>query len=114
MTSYSAAISACEKGKHWELVLELLKEDATEKLADIAVYCGMGARTETSTALTRKLIDQIWALNDEIGIPRTTDVIRTDDIEGLITAALTEGGNYPSPRFITENECRDVLRAISS
>jgi alcohol dehydrogenase len=95
-------------------VLELLKEDATEKLADIAVYCGMGARTETSTALTRKFIDQIWALNDEIGIPRTTDVIRTDDIEGLITAALTEGGNYPSPRFITENECRDVLRAISS
>lgn len=95
-------------------ILELLKDDAAEKLADIAVYCGIGERSETPTALTRKLIDQVWALNDEIGIPKTTDVIRTVDIEGLITAALTEGGNYPSPRFITKNECRDVLLAISA
>ncbi|MDG2273016.1 MAG: iron-containing alcohol dehydrogenase [Halioglobus sp.] len=95
-------------------ILELLKDDAAEKLADIAVYCGIGERTETSSALTRKLIDKVWALNDEIGIPRTIDVIVKDDIEGLIAAALTEGGNYPSPRFISEAECRGVLVAISA
>ena len=95
-------------------VLELLKDDAADKLADIAVYCGIGGRNETPAALTRKLIDKVWALNDEIGIPRTTDVIRTDDIEALIAAALAEGGNYPSPRFISEAECRGVLTAISS
>jgi alcohol dehydrogenase class IV len=62
----------------------------------------------------QKLIDRVWALNEEIGIPRNTDVIREEDIEALVAAAITEGGNYPSPRFISEDECRGVLRAISA
>ena len=95
-------------------VLELMKDDAADKLAAIAVYCGMGERSEPVPALVRKLIDRVWALNDEIGIPRTTDVIREEDIEALVKAAITEGGNYPSPRFITEDECRSVLRAIAA
>lgn len=95
-------------------VLELMKEQAAEKLADIAVYCGMGERTESAAVLAGKLIDRVWALNTEIGIPRTTDVIRQEDIEALVAAAITEGGNYPSPRFISEDECRGVLRAISA
>lgn len=93
-------------------VLELMKEVAAGKLAEIAVHCGMGERGESDTALAGKLIARVWALNDEIGIPRTTDVIREQDIEALVTAAIKEGGNYPSPRFITEEECRGVLRAI--
>jgi alcohol dehydrogenase class IV len=95
-------------------VLELLKDDAAEKLADIAVYCGMGERSEPAAALARKVIDRVWALNDEIGIPRTTDLIQEADIEGLVTAAINEGGNYPSPRFISEDECRGILRSISA
>ena len=31
--SYNAAISACEKGRHWELALQLLEESKT--------YCGV-------------------------------------------------------------------------
>ena len=69
---------------------------------------------EGSNALAQKLIDRVWQLNDEIGIPRTTDVIRSEDIEKLVAAALAEGGNYPSPRFISEEECRGVLKAISA
>jgi alcohol dehydrogenase class IV len=95
-------------------ILELLKNEAADKLAEIAVHCGMGEPSETAEALAQKLIDRVWALNAEIGIPRTTDVIREEDIEALVAAAITEGGNYPSPRFITEEECRGVLRAISA
>jgi alcohol dehydrogenase class IV len=95
-------------------MLELLKDDAAEKLADIAVYCGMGERSEPTAALARKVIDRVWALNDEIGIPRTTDLIKEADIEALVTAAINEGGNYPSPRFISEDECRGILRSISA
>lgn len=95
-------------------ILELMKDDAADKLAEIAVHCGMGDATEGAPALAQKLIDRVWALNVEIGIPGTTDVIREEDIEELVAAAITEGGNYPSPRFISEEECRGVLRAISA
>lgn len=95
-------------------VLELLQEDAADKLADIAVHCGMGERSEGASALAGKLVQRVWALNDEIGIPRTSDLIRTEDIDELAEAALTEGGSYPSPRFLTGAECRQVITAISS
>jgi alcohol dehydrogenase len=95
-------------------VLDLMKDEAADKLAAIAVHCGFGERSESSAALAGKLIDRVRALNEEIGIPRTTDVVKEADIEALVAAAITEGGSYPSPRFINEDECRRVLRAISA
>ena len=85
-----------------------------QKLADIAVYCDMGTRAESAPELARKLIDRVWALNDEIGIPRTTDLIRAEDIDELVKAALAEGGTYPLPRFLSKAECRGVIEAISA
>lgn len=93
-------------------VLALLKSSATEKLADIAVYCDMGGREESSQVLAQTLIDRVWALNDAIGIPRTTDLINAEDIDDMVDAALAEGGTYPSPRFLSKAECRGVIDAI--
>ena len=95
-------------------VLELLQEDAAEKLADIAVHCGMGERSEGASALAGKLIQRVRALSEEIGIPMTSDLIRAEDIDDLADAALAEGGGYPSPRFLTRAECRNVITAISA
>jgi alcohol dehydrogenase len=95
-------------------VLELLLDGSAEKLADIAVYCDMGTRDESAPKLARKLIDRVWALNDEIGIPRTTDLIQAGDIDYLVKVALAEGGTYPSPRFLSKAECRGVIEAISA
>tara|TARA_R110002072_G_scaffold4245_9_gene30080 strand:- start:17460 stop:18662 length:1203 start_codon:yes stop_codon:yes gene_type:complete len=93
-------------------VLELMKDDAASKLAEIAVYCGIGERSEPAATLARKLIDRVWELNEEIGIPLTSEAIREEDIEALVSAAIAEGGSYPSPRFISEEECRGILRTI--
>ena len=95
-------------------VLELLEQSSTAKLADIAVHCAMGERSESEPVLARRLIDRVWALNDEIGIPRTTDVIKAGDMGELADAALTEGGSYPSPRFISRQECLKVLQDIAA
>lgn len=95
-------------------VMELMREVSAPKFADIAVHCGLGDRGEGDTALAQKLIDRVRALNDEIGIPRTTDVIEKDGIEDLVDMAIAEGGSYASPRFITRAECRRILEAISA
>lgn len=95
-------------------VLELLKDDAQEKLAQLAVHAQLGEASESQADLTRRLIDKVWALNEEIGIPRTTDVIVQDDIEDLLDAIIAEGASYPSPRFFSREECRGILESISA
>ena len=67
---------------------------------------------EGDAALTRKLIDRVWALNEQIGIPRTLDVIREEDTEALLGMIIPEGGNYPSPRFLSREEIAGILQAI--
>lgn len=93
-------------------VLELLKGVSAEKMAVIAVHCGFGDKSEGNDALTQKLIDKVWALNTEIGIPRTTDVIKEEDIEELTDLALTEGAGYPTPRFLEREECSNLIRGL--
>jgi alcohol dehydrogenase len=95
-------------------VLELLKDDARTRLAELAVDNSLGVVSEGETALAQKLIDRIWALNAEIGIPRTTDVILEKDIDGIVDGALKEGSGYPVPRFIERQECVALVRNLRS
>ncbi len=95
-------------------VLELLKDSASKRLAELAVYTGLGEESESESALAQKLIDKIWALNAEIGIPKTTDVIKAEDIDEIVDAALKEGNGYPVPRFIEREECVNLVRGLRS
>ncbi len=93
-------------------VLELMKDSAGERLAELAVYCELGDETEPREDLVRKFIDRIWALNEEIGIPRTTDVIKDEHIEEIVSAALKEGAGYPVPRFLERAECTALVQGL--
>ncbi|MCR9106201.1 MAG: iron-containing alcohol dehydrogenase [Gammaproteobacteria bacterium] len=95
-------------------VLELMKHDASKKLAELAVHAQLGDASQSDAALAQALIDKVIALNDEIGIPRTTDVIRTEDIDELLDAIIAEGASYPCPRFLSRAECRGILDSISA
>jgi alcohol dehydrogenase class IV len=95
-------------------VLEMLKDSATKRLAELAVYCELGDESEPDGSLAQKLIDRIWALNEEIGIPRTTDVIKDADIDDIVTAALKEASGYPVPRFLEREECEALVQGLRS
>jgi alcohol dehydrogenase class IV len=95
-------------------VLELLKASAATRLAELAVYCELGDESEPAPELAQKLIDRIWELNEAIGIPRTTDVIREENIDDIVTAALKEGSGYPVPRFLERDECENLVRGLRS
>ena len=63
-TSYSAAISACEKGQRWEVVLDLLNECKTWTTPDTISYnaaisaCEKGGRWQHVLALLLTMCDE--------------------------------------------------------
>jgi alcohol dehydrogenase class IV len=95
-------------------ILELLQDACADRLAELAVYTGLGDATESEAALARKLIDRVWELNAAIGIPKTTDAIREEDIDEIVAASLKEGNGYPVPRFIEKKECDALVRGLRS
>ena len=95
-------------------VLEMLEGVAATKLAQIAVHTGLGERSESDSALARKVIDKVRALNAEIGIPETTDLIKGEDIDELVDAVIAEGYRYPTPRFFEREECRALIEKLRS
>ena len=96
------------------LVLELLRADVPQKMADLAVHAGVGEASESADTLSRRFVDAVWALNAEVGIPKTTDLIQQSDIEELVDIILAEGAAYPSPRFLSRDECRGILQKLSA
>jgi alcohol dehydrogenase class IV len=95
-------------------VLELLKGDAKAKMAELAVHAGLGSSGEAESVLAQKLVDRVWQLNREIGIPETSDLIQAEDIDELVDVALAEGSAYPTPRFFEREECRALLVRLSA
>ena len=95
-------------------VLELLKEDAAPKMAEIALHAELGESTDSESVLAQKLVDRVWELNREIGIPETTDLIKPEDIDELVEVSLSEGSAYPTPRFFDKHECRGILERLSA
>jgi alcohol dehydrogenase class IV len=89
-----------------------MKDTAAKKMADIAVHAGLGEPSETHAALTEKLIAKVRTLNEAIGIPATTDVIREGDVKDLVDAALKEGSSYPTPRYLERSECEALVRGL--
>ena len=90
-------------------VLELLKKDAPSKMAKLAIHAELGNADETESALAQKLVDRVWELNREIGIPETCDALKAEDIDELVAVSLAEGSSYPTPRFFDPEECRALL-----
>ena len=93
-------------------VLDLMKSSAAKKMADIAIHVGLGAPSEGHAALSEKLIAKVRELNEAIGIPITTDVIREEDVKDLVDAALKEGSSYPTPRYLERSECETLVRGL--
>ena len=85
---------------------------AAPKFAEIARHVNLGNEGDSDAALTEALITHVKALNDTIGIPETTDVIKEADIKNLVDAALKEGSGYPTPRFLERAECETLIRSL--
>jgi alcohol dehydrogenase class IV len=94
-------------------VMELSKDKAGTRMAELARRSGLGDKGDTDLALAQRLIDRVKALSDEVGIPTTLNVIQAADHQGIAQAALKEGNGYPVPVYMDRQECVAILQNIS-
>lgn len=95
-------------------ILEFCREDAQQRLAELAVLVGAGSAGEGDAALSHKFIQAVRDLRTAVGIPNQMAVIKREDFEAISQAAIKEGFGYPVPRLLDEESVRMVLNAISA
>jgi alcohol dehydrogenase class IV len=94
-------------------VLRFSGDAITGKLATLARHVKLGGADEPEAQLAQKFLDSIDALSRRIGIPRTLDALREEDIPQLARAACREADfNYPVPRVMSQQDCEALLRAV--
>jgi alcohol dehydrogenase len=92
-------------------VLRFQLPDAAPRLALLAERVGLRGNGDKATA--EKFIDAVQALGDSIGIPRTLEALREDDIPELARAACSEADlNYPVPRRMSQADAEALLRSV--
>jgi alcohol dehydrogenase class IV len=92
-------------------VLEFSKGPAQARLARLAELIGRDGANEREKA--QAFNDAVRELLADLSIPCTLDALREDDIPAIARQALGEARfNYPVPRYMSREQCEDLLRQI--
>lgn len=94
-------------------VLESSREQAKEKLAQLARISGIGKGDDSSDQLSLKFIEKIKAMNYNMNIPTSVQELMEKDIPLIAKRALSEAHpDYPVPRMLKKSECEDLIRRL--
>jgi len=94
-------------------ILEYSKDKVADRLANLAVECGLGERSEGDAALAQKFVDRVWAMNEAMGIPKSLDALQAKDIPEIAKAALHEAHfTYPVPKYMDKSQCQAILHKL--
>ena len=93
-------------------VLAYSASEITGRLARLAVAAGVGSEDERDDDLATKFLAAVDALERDLGIPTHLEALREADIPALAAAACDEANGYPVPRYMSEAQCRELLRKL--
>ncbi len=94
-------------------ILEFSKDKVADRLANLAVECGLGEASEGESVLAQKFVDRVWAMNEAVGIPKTLDALEAKDIPAIAKAALHEAHfTYPVPKYMDMAQCQAILNKL--
>jgi alcohol dehydrogenase class IV len=92
-------------------VLRFSLAAARHRLALLGRRIGIAGEGDQTPAVG--FCDAVQELGLRLGIPRTLDALREQDIPKLATAACHEADlNYPVPRRMTQADCEALLREV--
>lgn len=86
-----------------------------KKLARMAVYCDIAKKYDSEEMAASKFINKILELNDYMGIPKTFDFIKDEDISDMAKKASAEANPlYPVPKLMDAKELEKIYYKIKS
>lgn len=86
-----------------------------KKLKEIAVYCELAHSYDSDQLAASKVINKILELNEKMGIPKSFDFIKEDDISKLSKFASKEANPlYPVPVLMSAKELQKIYYKISN
>jgi len=94
-------------------VLKYSAPAITDRLAQLAIRAKLGDESEDEDTLAQKFLDGVDALNAALGIPKTLQALKPEDIRALAKAACKEAHTgYPVPRYMTQAQCEAMIRQV--
>lgn len=95
-------------------VLEFCRAESGEALAELALLVEAGSAGESTDVLAGKFIDAVVQLRADVGLPETSDKIRSEDYDYLAGLAYKECEGYPVPKLLERDAILDILRKITA
>lgn len=94
------------------IVLEDYGEKVYHRLARLSELTGLMTQG-SDEAKAKAFIEEVYAMNRRMGIPRGFDHIRPEDIPQMVQWALQEANpTYPVPVLYDEQRCTAVIRRV--
>lgn len=94
-------------------VLEFCRDEAQQRLAELAVLIGVGSESEDEGQLAHSFIKAVRDLRTEVGIGDHSDRLKQQDFDYLTDLAVAEGSGYPVPRLLDRSSVKDILTRIA-
>ncbi len=94
-------------------VLDYCRDEAGQRLAELAVLVGAGEAGQPAGQLAHNFITAVRDLRTEVGIPDHSDRIRREDYDHLAELAVKEGASYPVPRLLDRAAVVNILAKIT-
>jgi alcohol dehydrogenase len=94
-------------------VLEFCFEEATPRLAELAVLVGAGKPGESESQLAHSFIKAVRDLRTAVGIPDHSEKLQRQDFEDIAELAIAEGDGYPVPRLLDKASVVSMLAQIA-
>lgn len=94
-------------------VLEFCREEAQQRLAELALLIGVGSAGESEGQLAHAFIKAVRDLRTEVGIPDHSEKLQAGDFDHIAELAIAEGAAYPVPRLLDRASVLAILGRIA-
>ena len=94
-------------------VLRFYQQPCAKELARLAIYCELGTAAEDRYTLSKKLVDHVFELRDELGLPEKIKGMKKDNLEEVKKEFWAQALLFPAPVAMQETDLDMILTDLA-